>query len=201
MPVSGLSCRTDSASSNRLMLKETRNVLNLMYPSGSMHSEVSFSSNFILKQMPASVPNFAASKLSEFVHAPTYISIILIPYAKPPQYQQPYLHSHIGVYHSYPIHLISSHLSNSESYDTKNTTLQLRPPLLLLLLRLLLQHPPQDLARRTLRHLIHKPHPASQPLMIRHFPSQPLDDLLRCLLRIFLRRFRGDNVCSWNLYF
>jgi len=45
-----------------------------------------------------------------------------------------------------------------------------------LLLRLLLEHPPQNLPTHTLRHRIHELHASSQFLVIRDFGVHPLDD-------------------------
>ena len=53
------------------------------------------------------------------------------------------------------------------------------------MLRPILQNPPQYLPRRTLRHLLNKPHSPSQSLMTRHFLTQPLYNLLRVFLRVF----------------
>src|SRR5271156_1625739 len=70
--------------------------------------------------------------------------------------------------------------------------LQLRLPTLLLLPRLILQHPPQNLARRTLGDLVYKQHSAPQPLVIRHLPIHPLDNLSRRSLVTLHARRRYD---------
>lgn len=61
--------------------------------------------------------------------------------------------------------------------------LQLRPSSTVqFLLRLQLEHPPQNLARHRLRYLVDKMHSTPQPLVVRHLGVQPRDDLLRLLL-------------------
>src|SRR2546423_3985823 len=80
-------------------------------------------------------------------------------------------------------HISAFHLHSTDSLRfTQQLTRPLQPrfsTLLLLLPRLVLQYPPQNLPRRTFRDFLDKSYPPPQLLVVRHLPVHPLDDLRR----------------------